>query len=135
MEEQGYVFTKEGITAIGLFNDERVRFSAILDDGSGFAAFDGDGTDLAQFGTVHTVQNFVHPFFVPKRYKATGREVYSMVPELFVPMLREMKSVTGVAQITPAMLLVESDGPIGIGVDWQAGVVEFKDKRVVMATA
>lgn len=127
--QMGYVFTKDGDTAFELFADDRVRFAASLDEGSGFVAYDGSGAGFEQYGTVHEVQNFVSPFFVPKRWRGMGREVYSMVPELFIPMLREMRSVTGVAQITSAMLLVESDGPIGIGVDWQAGVVEFKDKR------
>ncbi len=132
--ESGYLFTPEGKAALELFDDDRVRFAASLDDGSGFLAFDGSAPDFQVYGTVHMGEE-IFPFFVPKRWHGMGREVYAMVPGLFTEYLKELKAVTGVAKITEAMLLVESDGPISIGADWQAGVVEFKDKRLELVDA
>ncbi len=133
----GYLFTKYGSEALGLFDDPRIRFAARLSDGSGFAAFDGESLDLMEHGTVMLVQNHIPiPLpFCPKRAIATGREVYSLVSKTFTDYLLDQEAVTGLALVTDELLLVESQGPIVAGSSWSAAVGTFRDKRLERVNA
>lgn len=138
----GYLLTREGPDALALFETskweetgEGVRFAATLSDGQGFAAFDGPAVGFMERGTVFITQGFVHPFFVPKRWRGSGRECFSLMSDTFAGWLAEQETVTGVARVHDDLLLVESDGPILAGSGWSASVVTYRDKRLVEADA
>jgi hypothetical protein len=138
--QSGYCLTREGTDALEAFNDDRVRFAAALDDGSGIVAFDGGWEGFDTLGTVFMAQE-PHPDYpdtwpdwarkqFPKRAIATGREHYALLKLRFAEYLSQQDAVTGIAQVTDELLLVESDGPIAAGASWSAAVSEFRDKRL-----
>jgi hypothetical protein len=138
----GYVLTREGSRALELFADNRVRFAAELDDGSGFVAFDGEALGFMDSGTVFMAQE-PHPDYppswpwrdCPKRAIATGREHFALLSVSFEEYLHTQEAVTGCVRVTDELLLVESDGPISAGPGWSAGVMEYRDKRLELANA
>lgn len=140
----GYVLTHEGSEALEAFQDQRVRFAASLEDGSGIIAFDGPGLDFMEFGTVFMAEPHPdHPDTwpdwakkaAPKRAIATGREVYALVGVAFEEYLHSLEAVTGCVRVADSLLLVESDGPVSAGAGWASAVMEFRDKRLELANA
>jgi hypothetical protein len=141
--QAGYVLTREGTDALEAFNDDRVRFAASLEDGSGIIAFDGGWEGFGDLGTVFMQQpipdyppSWPDPYkAAPKRAVASGNEHYALIKVRFEEYLHSLESVTGCVRVTDELLLVESDGPVSAGAGWSSSVVEFRDARLELATA
>jgi hypothetical protein len=139
----GYIFTATGAEALAVFEDERVRYAASMDDGTGFVAFDGEPNyQLEALGRVLMMEP--HPdypdswpkHFAPKRRVSNGMERFAIVSDLLADdIMRDPYSsnhVTGVALFHDGTVLLETDGfkvPMAI---WAATPKVIADKRLLV---
>jgi hypothetical protein len=141
--ESGYVLSTYADTALDAFRDERVRYAAGLDDGSGFLAFDGDPEGLLTYGRVYmTDPQPDHPDtwpdwakrIPPKRANATGNEVFSIVSEGLMEILAldegAMSKCTGYVRLTDGNYLTETQKWVPPLAVWSGIVFAYRDVRL-----
>jgi len=116
----GYILTDTGAAALSAFTDERVRYAAALEDGTGFVAFNGDDADGIADGRIFHEQAFIWPFgaAAPKRGVGNGTEAFALVQ---LDDMDAMFAAYAGVQVSDTEMMVE-----GYGVK----VATFLDKRL-----
>jgi hypothetical protein len=127
----GYVVTETHAEAIAAFDEESVRHVALLENGEGLVAFDGDRP------CVGALMVAADPFLIFDKVKkrspfgGDGIEAFYLVTPVHAYAIRDR--ITAATVLTSGNVLVETDGADVPGAIWGSMATSWLDNRVPVA--